>query len=168
MADQQIYYGASSSLTCTLASLASDANLLAGRESTAVDNSSALNLDFLLSGKITTGTSPTDAKSISVYVYAAANDTPDYPDVLDGTDSDETMTSAGIRDSSLILVSSMPTDDTSDRAYWFAPVSIAAAVGSGTCPQRWGVFVVHDTGVALNSTGGNHVLSITPVYGTVS
>ena len=42
MADQKIAYGSSAALTITLASLASDTNLLAGRESTAIDNTCLL------------------------------------------------------------------------------------------------------------------------------
>ena len=86
MADQKIAYGSSAALTITLASLVSDINLLAGCESTAIDNTSNLYLDYLLSGKVTTGTSPTTGKSINIYVYALMEDST-YPDVLTGTDS---------------------------------------------------------------------------------
>ena len=86
MASQKIVYASSVDLTITLASLASDTNLLAGRESDVVDNSSNLYLDYLLSGKVTTGTSPTSARSIEVWAYALINDTT-YPGVFDGTDS---------------------------------------------------------------------------------
>ena len=58
MADLKLSYGTASDLTITLASLATDANLLTGRESAAIDNTSALVLDYLVSGKITSGTSP--------------------------------------------------------------------------------------------------------------
>jgi len=54
--DTKIAYGSSSNLTITLDSLASDTNFLAGRESTEIDNEY---VDYLLSGKVTTGTSPT-------------------------------------------------------------------------------------------------------------
>ena len=59
MADLKLAYGTASDVTITLASLATDANLLTGRESAAIDNTSALVLDYLVSGKITTGTTPT-------------------------------------------------------------------------------------------------------------
>lgn len=166
MADIKLSYAASSAMTITLASLASDNNLLAGRESAAVDNSSNKYLDYLLAGKITTGTSPTVDTQILVYVYGIANDTT-YPDVLDGTDSDETITNAGIRDSICKLAAVLTVTATSDVSYWFGPVSVAALFG-GTLPLKWGVFVTHNTAVNLNATGGNHVLSITPVYETVT
>ena len=62
----------------------------------------------------------------------------------------------------------MAVDSTaSDRTYPFAPVSVAALFG-GELPKQFLVFVVHNTGVALNGTGGNHVLSVTPVNQTLS
>lgn len=166
MANIKNVYGTQATLTATLASLASDTNLLAGRESTAVNNTSDLNIDFLLSGKITTGTTPTDVREIRVYVYGQVETTPTYSDVLDGTDSDETITSAGIRDAALKLATVIQTNNTSDRTYWFGPISVAALFG-GVVPPRWGVFIVHNTGVALNATGGNHALWAMPVYQSV-
>ena len=75
---------------------------------------------------------------------------------MDGTDSAETLTSAGVGQGFLKLLAVLNVDSTtSDRAYEFGPVSVAAAFG-GTMPSRWSLFVVHDTGVALNSTAGNH------------
>jgi len=132
---------------------------LAGRESTAVDNTTNLDLDHLLSGKIRVGTSPTASRVIEVWAYAPisiASGTPEYPDVLDGTDSDETMTSANVKASALRLVWSTLTDNTTDRDYFIPPTSIASLFGD--LPPYWGVFVTHDTGVALNATGSNHFL----------
>ena len=163
MADIKTKYPASSAnsvaLTVSLASLASSTARTGGRESAAVDNTSNLDLDHLLSGKIRVGTSPTASKLIEVWAYAPikiASGTPTYPDVLDGTDSDETLTSENVKNSALRLVWSTLTDATSDRDYFIPPTSIAALFGD--LPPYWGVFVTHDTGVNLNSTGGNHEL----------
>lgn len=167
MASIKLAYRASVAVTITLAALPTDANLLAGQEGTAVDNSSDLDLDKLLAGKITTGTSPTDAKEIRVYVAGIIDDTPTWPDVLDGTDSAETITSSGIRDAALRLAAMIATNNTSDRTYWFGPISVAALFG-GTLPAKFVVFVVHNTGVNLNSTGSNHAIKVTGVYETVA
>lgn len=164
--DVKLAYAASASLTITLASLASDSNLLAGRESTAVANTSNLYQDILVSGKITTGTSPTVSKNIYVFAYAAVNDTPTYPGVFDGTDSGET-TVAATKANCLALLAVITVTATSDVTYWFGPKSLAAAFG-GVVPTHWGVFVVHDTAVNLNSTAGNHAIYYTPVYNTVA
>jgi len=162
MSDIKLQYVASSAVTISLASLATDANLLAGRESTAIDNSSNEYLDYLLAGQITQGTSPTTAKEIRVYVVGMLNDST-WPDVFDGTDSAETVTSSGIRDSVCRLAAVMATDATSDRVNYFGPVSVAALFG-GTLPAKFVVFVTHNTAVNLNATAGNHVISITPVH----
>jgi hypothetical protein len=41
-------------------------------------------------------------------------------------------------------------------AYPIAPFSVAALFGR--MPRFWGLFISHNTGAALNSTAGNHVL----------
>lgn len=165
MADIKLAYASSAALTITLASLGSSATWVAGQESTAVDNTSNKYLDYLLGGKITTGTSPTAAREIRVYVAALVEDST-YPDVLDGTDSAETITSADIRDAALKLAAVLATNDTSDRTYWFGPISVAALFG-GVMPKKFVVFITHNTGVALNATGGNHAIYQTGVYETV-
>lgn len=166
MADIKQAYGTASNLTVTLASLASDTNLLAGRESAAVDNTGTLALDYLVSGKITAGTSPTAARQIEVWAVGSWDGTT-WPDVFDGTDSDETITSADIKAAACRLLSTMATANTSDRTYHFGPVSIASAFG-GVVPPKFVVFVVHNTGVALNATAGNHQIRLQPVYETVT
>ena len=96
MADLKLSYPAASDLTITLASLASDTSLLTGRESAVIDNTANLYLDFLISGKITAGTSPTAARSIEVWAVGSWDGT-NWPDVFDGTESAETITSADIK-----------------------------------------------------------------------
>lgn len=143
----------------TLAGLATDANLLIGRVSTAADNTVNLDIDHLVSGVITTGTTPTVSTRIEVWAYApyrTAAGAPTYPDAIPATDAAKTMTSANVKNGALRLVASLIIDATSDRAYTFAPVSIAALFGG--MPKFWGLFVVHNTGVALNATAGNHVI----------
>jgi hypothetical protein len=167
MSNVKIEYAASAAVAITLASLATDTTQLVGRESDVIDNTSNKYLDYMLSGKITVGTSPTDAKEIRVYVAGVHNDTPLWPDEMDGTDSAETITSVGVRDAGLKLVAIIATNNTSDRAYYFGPVSVAALFG-GVVPPKFSVFVTHNTGVNLNSTGGNHVLSVVPVYETIT
>ncbi|HRD87256.1 MAG TPA: hypothetical protein PK752_03205 [Accumulibacter sp.] len=165
MSDIKTKYPSTSSVTLTisLASLASGSAgvFTAGQESTAVDNTSNLDVDHLLSGVIRAGTSPTASRYINVYVYAnisSASGTPTYPDVLDGTDSAETFTSANVMNGIVKLAASMISDSTSNRDYFFGPVSVAQLFG-GSLPKFWGVFVAHDTAVALNATGGQHVLT---------
>lgn len=167
MPDIKNTYGTSSDITITLASLASDTNLLIGRQSAVLDNRTARNLDFLVGGKITAGTSPTASRSIEVWAVGSA-DGVNFPDVwTDAGDAAKTATSADIKASSCRLIAAMATDATSNRSYHFPATSVAAAFG-GTLPPEVVIWVVHSTGVALNATAANHLLRVTPVYRTVS
>lgn len=152
-------------LTITLASLATSATRVAGRESTAVNNgdSGARYDDVLVSGKITVGTTPTANTYIDIWVYAARNETPTYPTLvttgLTGSDAAATAATEAIRNNALRLGATILVDaTTSDRVYELAPFSVAELFGY-VMPRRWGVFVTHNTGVNLNSTGSNHAVT---------
>lgn len=159
--DILIKYASSTTLTAALASLASDTNLLAGLETSVIDNRTAGYDDYMISGKITTGTSPTAARQIEV--WAVAWDGNAWPDQFDGTTSSVTITSADIKAAICRPIAIMPTNNTSDRTYHFTGVSLKD-VFRGTLPSQVVLFVVHNTGVALNATAGNHELRIQGVY----
>lgn len=145
-------------ITITLESLASS-TAWAGRASTAINNTSNLDLDHLVSGKIKLGTSPTVSKTVQVYVYAAqsiASGTPTYPDGITGSDAAKTMTSANVAYACLRFLWAGTTDATTGLVLEMPPTSIAQAFGS--VPPYWGLFVVHDSGVNLDSTGSNHAM----------
>ena len=166
MADVKSNFPAASDVTITLSSLASDANLLTGRQSTAIDNSSNLYLDYLISGKITAGTSPTTARSIQVFVVGSWDGTT-YPDTFSSSDAGRTPTTANHKNSVCRFIAEMATDATSNQTYHFGPVSVASAFG-GVMPVKFVVYVVHNTGQPLNSTSGNHQIRIQPYYETVT
>lgn len=160
MADIKVKYPASSAnsvaITCAVTSLASS-TAYAGRASTAVDNTTNVDLDHLVSGSIKLGTTPTADKTVSVYAYAPTkivSGTPTYPDSITGTDAAKTMTSAYVAQASLVWLWSGKTDATTGRVLDMPPRSIAQAFGA--MPPFWGLFVTHDSGVALDSTSGNH------------
>ena len=156
-------YSASTTITCSVASLVSSTTFVAGQESAVVSNVSDKYVDALLSGRITVGTTPTTNTNILVYVFSALDDVPNYPDVMDGTDSAETITSAGVGTGYLKLAATLTVDSaTSNRVYEFSQVAIAPLFG-GVLPARWSVFVTHNTGVALNSTAGNHFFKYTGI-----
>jgi hypothetical protein len=154
-------YGSKTTLTAAVASLASDTNLLAGIESSVIDNTTDGFDDILLSGKSTTGTSPTASRQIEV--WAVAWDGVNWPDVFDGTTSGETITSSDIKNSICKPVAIMSTNATSDRTYHFTGVSLRTAF-SGELPSKVVLFIVHNTGVALNATAGNHEFSYVGTY----
>ena len=157
-----VNYGAKTTITCGLATtpLASSANLNAGRESDQIDNSTNKFDDALVEGMVTVGTTPTTNTSIIVYAWGSNESlATTAKDVLDGTDSDETITSAGVAAGFLKRVATMKVDsNTSNRAYYFGVDGIAQYFG-GVLPKYWGLFVSHNTGVALNSTAGNHAVN---------
>lgn len=139
-------------LTHNLASLASDTNLLAGRASTAVDNTANQDVDHQVSGVIKTGTTPTVSTTIELWVYAfrsLAAGTPTYPDSITGADANKTMTSANVKYAGMKLAASITVDATSNRDYDIALFSVAWLFGY--MPQFWGIFAVHNTGAALNA-----------------
>ena len=154
-------YGSKTTLTASVASLASDTNLLAGIESSIIDNTADGFDDILVSGKITTGTSPTASRQIEV--WAIAWDGANWPDVFDGTSGSETITSSDIKNAICRAVAIMSTNSTSDRTYHFTGVSLRNAFG-GELPSKIVLFQTHNTGVALNATAANHELSYYGVY----
>ena len=162
MATASMNYAASADITITLASLASSSGRIAGRSSAAISNASNKYIDALVGGKITPGTTPAGGSVIEVWVYAAVDDTPTYPDVIDGTDAADAFGDVYSKVSALRLAKAILPDATSDQTYWIAPFSVAALF-DGVMPQHWGIFVTHDTGVALNDTSGNHAFSYTGI-----
>lgn len=165
-ADIKIAYAADAAFTITLASLATDTNLLAGRESTSVSNTTNKYLDHDISGLITTGTSPTADKEIRLYYVRPIEDTPTWPDVFDGTDSNETIANSYIRDK---LVLGWATSNSSSSSVGYPIVSaLTLAQAWGLVPDDFEVFVVHNTGVNLHATGGNHQISYRGIYATAT
>lgn len=169
MATHKIAYAAVGTVTISLASLATSATFVAGQESAVVDNSTNLYDDVILGGVIRVGTTPTVNTQILVFAFAPYDlDAPTYPDVMDGTDSVETLTSVGIGQGFLRLAAALSVDaTTSNRDYYFSGVSLASVFG-GTLPKKWSLFVAHNTGVNLNATGGQHVIKYTGVNYTIA
>jgi len=164
MANIKLAYAASSNLTVTnLNSIAASSTLLAGWESDAIDNTSNLYLDYILSGKISVGNSAT-AGQIRVYVVPMLDDST-WPGVFDGTESAETEVDTEIRDGFAQLVRSIDVDADAgtDDVYYFGGISIASFFG-GIVPSKFVIFITHNTGVNLASSGNQ--VTIKGVYAT--
>lgn len=145
--------GDTTAFTLTMASLASDTNLLAGRASTAVDNRTNLDLDIIIGGQVVTGTSPTVNTFIEIWLYtdmSIASGTATYPDSITGSDANKTVTSTNVKVSALHRLKVITVDNTTGRAYPIGNISLSQILGF--VPEFFGVFVVHNTGVALNAT----------------
>jgi hypothetical protein len=166
MASTKVAYASSGSVTITLASLATSSTLVAGRSSAEIDNTTNLYLDYFLSGKISVGTTPTASTVIEAWLIPKREDG-SYLDTFDGTDTNVTVTSRShlLAYGTLLTALNVPAT-TSNVGYEFYR-SLSSALGA-PAPFKFQIFVVHNTGVSLNSTGGNHALYQKGVYSTTA
>ena len=156
MATATVNYSSNTTITMDLSSLASSATWVAGRESSEIDNTTNKYIDALVQGKVKVGTTPTANTSINIYVWGADTSLATTAiDVLDGTDSAETLTNTGVLYSALKLGAVINVlVNTSDVTYNVAPFSVAQLFG-GVMPKYWGLYVAHNTGVNLNASNAN-------------
>lgn len=160
MATASIAYPAAVTLTITLTSLASSSTLLAGRESTAVDNSTELAVDYLVGGKITAGAGTPIAGVIEVWAYGTWDGTL-FSGGCTGSDAALTFTNEKIQ---LIKLTDIVVNTTAAHTYEWGPKSIATAFGA--VPKKWGIFVTHNSSAALHATASNHEIKATPIHFT--
>ena len=104
-----------------------------------------------------TGTTPTASRQIEVWAYGSYDGTSHSGGA---TDSDANLTPQ--EKTLLFLLTIIPTSSTSNQAYTWGPFSLAQAFG-GSLPRKTGIYIVHNTGAALNSTAGNHEVKRTPI-----
>lgn len=154
-------YGAVTTLTWTLNSLATDSTLLIGRASTAIDNTVDVAIDSIVGGQfVSHSVAPTTAKQIEVWAYGSFDGTAYNPGVIiTGTDVGATMTNTGVK-TLMRLLTIIPTDITTSLTYTWGPFSIAQAFG-GTMPRKWGLWSVHNMGQILNAAG--NLAKYTPI-----
>lgn len=156
MATANIAYSANTAITMDLSALASSSTFVAGRESNEIDNTSNKYIDALVRGSIIVGTTPTLPCQLNVYVWGADTSLATTAiDVLDGTDSAETITNTTVLTNGLQLARAMPIlVNTSNTTYYMSPFSVAALFG-GNMPKFWGLFVAHNQTAALKTDAGN-------------
>lgn len=151
-------YGASTSLTWTLNSLATDSTLLIGRASTSVDNTADLAIDALVGGQfVSHSVAPTVNKQIEVWCYGSFDGSA-YNSVATGTDAGLTVTAN--TKTLMRLLTIIPTDAATSFTYTWGPFSVAQAFG-GIVPRKWGLWSVQNTGQILNAAG--NLAKYTPV-----
>jgi hypothetical protein len=150
-------YRASSNLTVTnLHSIATSSTWVAGWISETIDNTTNLDLDVGVSGKIALGNSAT-AGEIRVYAFAMLDDS-NWPALLSagtaGTQGTATVTTTTIRDAGMALVFACATraDPGTDDVYPIPMTSLRNAFG-GILPPKIVLFVSHSTGVNLAASG---------------
>lgn len=138
-------FGSSTALTISLGSLASSTSGV-GRQSTLVDNSTTQTQMVRVFYKVETGTSPT--ANTTILFYLLQGDNPASSNIR--TDN------AGASDAALTVVTAScvgvcQVSSSSNTTYY------GSFLIRNPGPE-WGIAVVNSTGVALNATGGNHVL----------
>lgn len=167
-ANVNIAYAATASFTITLASLASSSGLTAGQEGTSISNSSNKYIDALISARFTTHTSaPTVSTFIECWMIAGLDDSPTWPDVFDGTDSAETVTTRNQLFTYGAPVSASILTTATSQAYDIKPVSLSGLYG-GIHPRDYTPFVTQSSGQILHATAGNHFVKATGITLTVA
>lgn len=149
MTTSSTFYGAAVTMTLTSSGLASAAGLLIGRQSTAVDNSSNLNIDHLVGGKLVTTATTTTNTQIQIWAFGS----------YDGTSftagagaSDAGFTPDAGAKNLMKLLGIIPNITTTAVTYVFGPYSVAQAFG-GVLPIKWGIYIVQNTGQNLAAGG---------------
>lgn len=139
----QPIYASYSTLTISLNSLASSTAGV-GRQSTIVDNSTTKYDGALLNVLIKLGTSPTANKS--VFIYLIQSDGTNRTDGAGASDAALTIKNAAL----IGILTTGTAPATGDNLRKTFNVD-----GLGS---EWGIAIVHDSAVNLDSTGGNHVI----------
>lgn len=154
MTTQSIVYGTRTALTATLNSLVN----LSNRESNAIDNTSTLAVDYVISVTLKTGTSPSAGGLI--YVWIASSDGTDWTGGATGSDSSYT---AG-EEWQLQPLQVFTVSATSNVVYKQVTPSLATYFG-GTVPPKFSLIIENQSGAALNaSSNGIEYTSIKYTY----
>lgn len=172
MADIKRAYRASSNLTVTnLASIATSSTLVAGWLSAIIDNTTDLDLDKDITGKIVLGNAAT-AGQIALYAIAMLDDSNWPASALTsgtfGTEGTGAFKDATNRDAVAVLVWAAGTradPGATDDTYQISKSSLAAAF-DGVLPAKCVLFLTHSTGVNLASSG--HQITCKGTYETVN
>lgn len=140
-----VYGTQNQSITCTITSLTTGSS----RQSTAIDNTTNLYLDSLVSIIVKSGASST-ATTGTVVVYAAGtSDGTNYTDNADGPDGSFTPTSpTNLKIIGIVNVVANAT------TYYGGPFSVAAAFG-GILPEKYTIVVTNSTGGTLDASVGS-------------
>lgn len=152
MAVLTVTYSSNTAITFDISSLGSSATFVAGRESTQIDNTSNLYVDALVDVKGITGhasTAPTVGQEIRLYCWGSdVSLATTAIDVLDGTDSAETLGHVSVLNSLRPAGAAAVTVATAGLLYYIQPFSVAALFG-GVMPKFWGLFLAHNHTGAL-------------------
>jgi len=161
MAVQNIQYGTSTAITCTLASLASSST--AGRSCVAVDNGSNEFDDALLTIAVKTSASAlANDKACYIYIYGSEDGTVYGASSAEAVSTDVAVTLGVPSNMRGPFVLSCPAVSVTYRAV----IPIASFFG-GVLPRKWGFVLQNYTGQNLDASEGSHQKTYTGVTYTV-
>lgn len=151
-------YSSDTAITFDISSLGSSASFVAGRESSEVDNTTNKYVDCLVTVDGITGhasTAPTIGQYIGLWVWGSDTSLATTPiDVLDGTDSAETLSHVSVLNSLRFAGAATVTVATAGLKYYIMPFSVAQLFG-GIMPKFWGLYLAHNhTGALAASQSG--------------
>ncbi len=155
-------YGSSVPFTTTnLQSLASSSTGVAGWQSAVVDNTANLSMDELVTWVFKTGTSPTVNSVIECWLYEIMDDTPTYPDTINGSEGTVTFTSRNVLLSGAFKFANQVTVDATTNRLYYNSFRLSQAFGL-SIPKKWGAIAINfNSGAALFSSG--NVVTRTPI-----
>jgi hypothetical protein len=164
-ADLKIAYESVTAITISLISASTNTTLTGGQQSTSVSNATSKDIDYRISAKIQTGSSPTVSTEIRVYAVGPLNDdTPTWPDVFTGSQSTVAITNANILDQLALLGSTLVTASSNVNYVFNRCLTIAEAFGY--VPKNWLLYIPHNTAVNLSSSVSAHVVNQQGIYFT--
>lgn len=153
-ANANITYVADAAFTLTLSALASSSTWTAGRESTAITNSSNY-LDYSISGTFISGTTPTAPAEARLYYVRAYEDTPTWGGGIAGTgDAAATITNTNILDSMVLGWSG--TASTSSNVTYPIQSALTLVQAFGIVPKNFLIFFAHAHTAALKTDANNN------------
>jgi len=156
-------YSAASTITVTLASLASAGS---ARECTVVTNTATRYDDayVTVTATVMTGTAPAGDKSLYIYFYSAGSGT-DYTSPVTGTDATIAVTQPNnfFGPAAMTFQSSAASLATVNMMI----PSVASFFG-GILPPKWGMVFQNSTAMILSATGGDHAVAYVGITFTTS
>lgn len=147
MATLKDIFASSTAFTISLASLASSTSGV-GRQSTIVDNTTNAYTAIWVACNIKMGTSPSNSSPVYIYLIRDDNNGTNIRD--DGAGASD----AGLTVVNAPLIGTLFTKASAATGDVLKGIFYVPAPG-----PKFGIAVVNATGVALDSTGGNHVIN---------
>lgn len=161
---QYTKYAASASYGMTIASLASDTNLLVGQEGPLIDNSVLGYADYHVGGffQLASSGSLTANRIIELWAVAPINDSI-WPSPFAGSNGARTISLQANKNNICKPVFAAITTSTNSSIYRFSGASVAAAFG-GFLPEKFTLFLTQNSGQAFDANSANHAIHIKGIY----